>query len=168
MTPSESTIRLMRAREAADLKRFRELQLEYEESLPPDLRHSLPELAALEHVYADPNAAFLAYDGDDPAGCVAVTELDASTSVLKRLYVKPSYRGRGIARGLVDEVIAFSRERGHRRVVLDTERTRLSAAYQLYLSLGFVDCEPYGPVDYASPTYMQLLLENDPGADAPT
>lgn len=151
-------LRFVRAREARDFERFHALQLEYEESLPADLRHSLPEVGALDEIYAGANAVFLAYAGDDAAGCVAVTALDASTSVLKRLYVSPAHRNRGIARSLVEAVIAFSREHRHGRIVLDTERTRLSAAYQLYLSLGFEDCEPYGPVDYANPTYMELRL----------
>ena len=43
-------------------------------------------------------------------------------------------------------------------VVLDTHAERLPAAYGLYLSLGFSDCDAYGTVDYACPTYMELRL----------
>jgi hypothetical protein len=44
------------------------------------------------------------------------------------------------------------------RIALDTERERLPAAYALYASLGFRDCEPYGPVSYENPTFMELPL----------
>jgi hypothetical protein len=58
----------------------------------------------------------------------------------------------------VAEALTFLRESGYRRVVLDTDKERLRAAYELYGSLGFSECEPYGPVDYASPTFMELRL----------
>jgi GNAT superfamily N-acetyltransferase len=147
-----------RARDIAEFQQFRALQIEYEESLPPDLRHSLPDLPGLRTTYVGPNAAFLASIDQDASGCMAVTALDASTSVLKRLYVTPAYRGLGIARALIDVATSFSRNQHHDRIVLDTDRERLPAAYRLYLSLGFEKCEPYGPVDYASPTYMELRL----------
>jgi GNAT superfamily N-acetyltransferase len=151
-------VHVRRARDIAEFQQFRALQIEYEQSLPPDLRHSLPDLPSLQTIYDGPDAAFLASIDQDASGCTAVTRLDVSTSVLKRLYVAPAYRGLGIARALIDVATSFSRDQQHDRIVLDTDRERLPAAYQLYLSLGFEQCEPYGPVDYASPTYMELRL----------
>jgi len=112
----------------------------------------------LEIIYSEPNAAFLGVIDQGAVGCVAITRLDMSTSVIKRLYVKPGFRQLGIARVLVHAAIEYSREQRQDRVVLDTDRTRLEAAYNLYVALGFVDTEPYGPVDYAGPTYMELRL----------
>ena len=153
---SAATIR--RACDPTTFGLFHALQREYEESLPPDLRHSLSGVEHLPRIYAEPNAAFVAFVGDFAAGCVAARRLDASTNILQRLYVKPAYRGLGIARGLVGAVISDSRSHRYQRVVLDTDHRQLEPAYALYLALGFTECEPYSPVDYASPTYMELSL----------
>jgi putative acetyltransferase len=132
---------------------------EYEESLPPDLRHgSVPDMASLRATYAKPNAAFLARIGRDVAGCVALVARDGESAIVQRLYAKPLFRGQGVGRGLVATAIDCARRCGYRRLVLDTHAERLPAAYALYLSLGFSDCDPYGSVDYACPTYMELRL----------
>jgi carbonic anhydrase len=152
-------VEVRRVRTDRDLQGLHARLLEYEASLPPDLRHGLVgNLQAVRSAFGEPNAAFLAIDGTDAAGCIGVTKLDASTAVMMRLFVRDNYRGRGIARSLVAEALTFLRESGHRRVVLDTDKERLRAAYELYGSLGFSECEPYGPVDYASPTFMELRL----------
>jgi putative acetyltransferase len=152
------TVTIERIQRAAQFEQFRDLQVAYEESLPADLRHSLPDLAGLESLYAEPNAAFLGLVDDNAAGCVAVTTLDPSSDILKRLYVDPAFRNVGLARALVNVALQFSREHERLRVVLDTDRERLAAAYKLYVSLGFQECTPYGPVDYARPTYMELRI----------
>jgi GNAT superfamily N-acetyltransferase len=148
------------AKDEADFRRFRQLVAEYEESLPADLKHSEfeREIDDLPAYYGPPGAAFVATAGDRPAGCVALSILDASTAVIKKLYVAPAYRNLGLARRLLAALIDFARDRSVARLVLDTERERLPAAYQLYLSLGFRECEPYGDVDYRCPTFMELNL----------
>lgn len=143
-----------------EFRSFGEVAMEYEASLPPDLRHAdfgrqLQDLAA--H-YSPPNAAFVATVDETNAGCIAFTRLDERTAVIKKLYVKPAFRGFGIARALMAAVAEMAKERGFTRLALDTDRERLQAAYALYLSLGFKDCAPYGGVEYASPTFMQLEL----------
>ena len=140
-------------------RRLHALLLEYEAGLPPDLRHGIVgDLQAVRAQYADPNAAFVAADATAAAGCICVTRLDPTTAVVMRLYVRDSHRGRGLARRLVATALSFSRAAGYERAVLDTDKERLGAAYALYRSLGFAECAPYGPVDYASPTYMELDL----------
>ena len=114
----------------------------------------------MPEVYAEPNAAFVALADAETVGCVAARGLDASTLVLQRLYVPPACRGLGIAHALVGAVIAHARTRAYRRVVLDTDRERLAPAYRLYRALGFTECAQYAPVDYASPTFMELLLSS--------
>jgi putative acetyltransferase len=142
-----------------DFAQLRALLGEYEESLSPDLRHgSVPDIASLRATYAKPNAAFLARINDDVAGCIGLVARDEESAIVQRLYAKPSLRGQGVGRGLVATAIDFARRCGYRRVVLDTHAERLPAAYALYLSLGFSDCEAYGSVDYACPTYMELQL----------
>ncbi len=133
--------------------------IEYEESLPPDLRHGrVEDIQTVRRDYNEPNAAFLATIDQEAVGCVAVSRLDPATALMLRLFVKPSHRGKGVARMLVTEAIRFLRSGRYERIVLDTDKGRLRAAYDLYLSLGFRECEPYGAVDYESPTYMELHL----------
>ncbi|MBV8374580.1 MAG: GNAT family N-acetyltransferase [Candidatus Eremiobacteraeota bacterium] len=138
---------------------LQELLVEYERSLPADLRHgSEPDLQFVRRSYAEPNAAFLARVALEGAGCVALVRLDPLTACVQRLYVRARCRGLGAGRLLVQTVIETARERGYDRLVLDTHAQRLPAAYQLYHSLGFADCEPFGSVGYACPTYMELRL----------
>lgn len=132
---------------------------EYELELPPPLRHGVvPSVRELQDAYAEPNAAFLATHDGVPAGCVAVTLLDRETGLLRHLFVQPQSRKFGVARALVEEVLAFARRGGRRRIVLDTDKEVLQPAYRLYRALGFAECAPHGPVSYDRPTYMELLL----------
>ncbi len=152
------------AEDEADFRRFRDLVEEYEESLPDDLKHASfeREVANLPTQYGPPGAAFVATVDERSAGCVALNVLDESTAVIKKLYVAPAYRKLGLGRRLLADLIAFARDRRVARLVLDTERDRLPAAYKLYLSLGFRECAPYGEVDYRCPTFMQLDLSVSP------
>lgn len=145
---------------AADFELFRELLLEYERRLPEDLQISdlEAELQNLKQRYGEPNAVFLAIDGARAVGCVAVVAMDASSAMIKRLYVAPEYRSAGAGRALMGSAIEFARSADYRRVVLDTDRNRLHEAYGLYVSLGFTQCAPFASVDYASATYMELNL----------
>lgn len=78
--------------------------------------------------------------------------------MLQRLYARPSFRGHGVGWALVEAVITDSGDRGLRRVVLDTHRERLPAAYRLYVSLGFTPCEQFASVDYRCPTFLERTL----------
>jgi putative acetyltransferase len=148
-----------RVNDDAGFEQLHALLREYEAALPPDLRHGVVgDLATVRTQYGDPHAAFVALDGARAAGCIGVTRRDARDALVLRLYVRPEQRGRGVARLLVEAALAFARSRGFERAVLDTDKARLAAAYALYESLGFTECAPYGPVDYASPTYMELRL----------
>jgi GNAT superfamily N-acetyltransferase len=145
-----------RARTAADFEALWVLLSEYEASLPPDLRHgSVPNSTALKSIYAKRSAAFVAAAEGRIIGCVAVAELDAGTAVMMRLFVRPANRGMGAARVLVNAAMRFARRSRYGRVVLDTDKERLRAAYCLYRSLGFTECEPYAGVDYTCPTFME-------------
>lgn len=154
------TVTVRTARATSEFEQFRELAVEYEESLDPDLRHAdfASELVALHEHYAGPSAVFVAAVDAKPAGCVVLCDLAGSTGLVKKMYVRPDCRNLGVARSLMTAVIDQARRRLYSELVLDTERQRLSAAYSLYLSIGFEECEPYGGVDYACPTFMRLRL----------
>ncbi len=153
------SVTITRVESDADFERFLDVLLEYERSLEPDLRHGTePTLASIRAAYADPNAALLARIDGDAAASVVLTRHDASTAVLQRLYVKPSFRNRGLARTMVQAVVDFAREHGYRRVVLDTDPSRLAGAYKLYVSFGFTPCEPYDAVDYRNAAFLEFVL----------
>lgn len=152
-------IEVRRVERERDFQRLHDLFIAYETYLPHDLRHgTVPSVASLKDTFARTNAAFLAMNETDAVGCVAVTALDRDTARMRHLFVKPEHRGLGAARSLVVASIAFVRDDGYRRFVLDTHKGRLEAAYALYRSLGFTESEPYGAVDYETPTFMELLL----------
>ncbi|MGA7354871.1 MAG: GNAT family N-acetyltransferase [Candidatus Cybelea sp.] len=152
-------IEVRRVESERDFQRLHDLFAAYETYLPRDLRHgAVPSVAILKTTFVRANAAFLAINETDALGCVAVTALDRDTARMRHLFVRPEHRGLGAARSLVIASIAFVRGDGYRRFVLDTHKGRLKAAYALYRSLGFTESEPYGAVDYESPTFMELLL----------
>lgn len=135
------------------------LLIEYERSLPDDLRHGAePTLDDVARTYVGRNAGFLARAGDGYGGCVVVEAIEPQTAVLKRLYVQPALRGQGAARALTAAAVSFATDNGCDRVVLDTDAQRLTAAAALYRSMGFTECAPYGSVAYANPTFMELRL----------
>lgn len=142
------------------LETFETLIREYQAWLPADLRvpNLEEEIEELNERYGAGDL-LLAYEGGRAAGCVVLSRRDAATAEIKRLYVVPAARGTGIGRALVNAAIERAREAGLRRVVLDTHRSRLEAAYGLYRALGFEECEAYGEADYACPTFLALSLE---------
>jgi GNAT superfamily N-acetyltransferase len=146
--------------DAGRLGLFRRLLLDYQAGLIPELRvpNLEREICELPQRYRE-GALLLAFQGAEPIGCVVLHRLDPRTAELKRLYVAPAARKAGAGRALSQAVIALARERGYGRLVLDTHRGELPAAYALYRSLGFVECEAYGEADYACPTFLELLLE---------
>jgi len=152
-----------RVRTPREFERFGALAAEYEASLPPHLRHAdlAGELDRIEHGGAAGDAAFMAGPEGEEGATVAAVALDDATAVVKKLFVRAAPRRRGYARALMEAAIAWCRDAGFRRVVLDTQRDDLGEAYALYRSLGFRECAPYGPVDYANPTYMEKELADD-------
>lgn len=136
-----------------DREQLATLLAEYEESLPPDLRHD-----------GDPvtdgvsSVAILARTNGTANGCVFVTAFNDDAAVIQRLFVRPAARGQGLARALMQHAADHARKHGYTRLVLDTDKEQLQAAYQLYRTLGFTACDPYGAVGYANPTFMELHL----------
>ena len=105
------------------MAQVRTLLLEYESSVGVDLcfQDFARELQGLPGAYAPPRGRlYLALVAGKPAGCVALRPLHDDTSEIKRLYVRPAFRGRGIGRLLATQTICDARAIGYQRMVLDT------------------------------------------------
>lgn len=99
-------------------------------------------LAALPAPYVPPaGGLWVAWDGPEAAGCVALHPLTPDIAEVKRMYVRPASRGRGIARALAQRVVMEARELGYERLRLGT-LTTMQAAQNLYASLGFRPIPP--------------------------
>ena len=79
---------------------------------------------------------------------------------MKRLYVRPAYRGGGLGRLLVERVIDEARDAGYERMRLDTPPT-MGAALRLYRRLGFAEIPPYRPTRWRDAVFLELDLRRD-------
>jgi ribosomal protein S18 acetylase RimI-like enzyme len=160
-------VEIIAPRNDADLEAIKTLFREYADSLGFSLAHQDfdKELADFPGKYAAPEGALLLATADGAAaGTVALRKLEKGICEMKRLYVKPAFRGRraadgrSIGRALAEDIVAVGRERGYQRLRLDTISSKMRQALSLYRSMGFVEIPPY----YASPipdtAYMELVL----------
>ena len=147
---------MLRIERTEDISLVRELFSEYGRSLGVDLSFQDfdRELATLPGDY-DP--ILLARWNDDVAGCVALRPIDATLCEMKRLYIRPEFRGKKIGRALAERIIEEARSRGFKRMRLDTLPT-MREAMPLYESLGFVDIAPYRFNPIAGTRFLELDL----------
>jgi ribosomal protein S18 acetylase RimI-like enzyme len=160
---------------AAEMTQVRELFLEYAASLGVDLsfQNFEEELASLPGDY-DP--ILLAYTSDEPegratgvgrptqtpslAGCVALHPFgEPGVCEMKRLYVRPGFRGRDLGRALAMRIIEEARLRGFGRMRLDTLPT-MTAAIPLYFSLGFREIAPYRFNPVPGTRFLELRMRD--------
>jgi putative acetyltransferase len=159
------------AESPAQIAGTRELFLEYAQSLGFSLcfQNFDQELAGLPGDYAPPEGRLLlAYHEGQLAGCVALhplvaetrgTKLDGKkTCEMKRLYLRPNFRGKGVGLGLVAAVIAEARQIGYTRMRLDTVEPIMKDAVAMYRRFGFREIAPYRPNPIAGALYMELEL----------
>ena len=101
------------------------------------------ELATLPGKYAPPKGRLqLALYDDQPAGCIALRELDTRICEMKRMFVYPELHGKGIGRALAETLIRDAQTIGYTRMQLDTS-VRQVEAQNLYRYLGFKEIAPY-------------------------
>lgn len=117
------------------------------------------ELANLPGDYAPPDGRLLlAVEDDQLAGCIALRKLEPGVCEMKRLFIRPAYRGKGLGRLLVESIIDEARQLGYTRMRLDTLPGRMDPAIALYQSIGFLEIDPYYENPVADAKFMQLEL----------
>lgn len=139
----------------------RELFFEYARSLNFSLcfQSFEKELAELPGAYSPPDGRLLlAAHGAQLAGCVALHQLEDEICEMKRLYVRPEFRGRGLGRVLAERVVADAREIGYKRLRLDTVEPVMRGAVALYRKLGFREIASYRENPIEGALYMELEL----------
>ena len=116
------------------------------------------ELENLEDKYGLPyGRLYLVYWGKALAGCIGLRKIDNSTCELKRLYIKPQFRKKGIGDFLIKKIIADAKEIGYSKMRLDT-LPFLKGAERLYRRNGFYDIPCYNNSPMDNSIYMQLDL----------
>ncbi|MGA2377459.1 MAG: GNAT family N-acetyltransferase [Candidatus Sulfotelmatobacter sp.] len=164
VTPVPSVVKgltLTQAQSPAQIAQARELFLEYAQSLGFSLcfQNFDKELAGLPGDYAPPAGRLLLAEWEGQlAACVALHKLEPDTCEMKRLYLRPQFRGKGIGRTLAERIIAEARQIGYRRMRLDTVEPVMKDAVAIYRKLGFKEIAPYCPNPIAGALYMELEL----------
>jgi putative acetyltransferase len=156
---STANIRISEARWPDDRATVAALFREYVASLAENIsfQNVDDELASLPGKYARPTGVVLiARDGAEAAGAVAYRMVEPGVCEMKRLFVRPTYRGSGLGRELANELIEDARAQGYRTMLLDTLAS-MGPARALYRDLGFVPVAPY--YDNPLPGVMYMALE---------
>ena len=116
------------------------------------------ELDSLPGAFARPQGRLaMAFLSGRAVACVAMRPLDVNSCEMKRLFVRPSARGHGIAQTLLDWLVSEARSEGYSRMLADT-LPRMEAALRLYKQFGFTRIEPYSPTPTPGAIYLQLNL----------
>lgn len=158
------SIQLKIPESSEDIQLVRELFTEYARALGVDLcfQNFDSELSTLPGDYGAPHGYLLiALVDDQPAGCCALRALDgsdyANACEMKRLYVRPAFRGLGLGRRLVESTLEMARLAAYDCVLLDT-LDDMEAARALYEELGFEEIPPYYFNPIAGAHYLKVDL----------
>ena len=136
----------MLVKEDEDFAKYLKLQ-DYESELENlDIKYGLPK-----------GRLYLATVEGEVAGCIALKYVDEKTCELKRLYVKPEFRGNQIAEALVDQIIDDAKKIGYKKIQLDT-LPFLKSAIHLYERYGFYKILPYNNSPMKNSLYYRLDL----------
>ncbi|RIX40977.1 MAG: GNAT family N-acetyltransferase [Rhodocyclales bacterium GT-UBC] len=143
-----------------DSNELRQVIGEYIAWLDMDLsyRGFADEMAGFDRLFTLPSGLFLiAREAGQIAGCVGLLRHDKATAEVKRLYVRPAFRGRQLGEALIHRLIAQARQLGFRRLILDAV-PQTTVAQVLYERLGFTEIAPYYPNPVTGTRFFSLPL----------
>lgn len=153
---------ILQAETAQHIASVRELMLEYAASLGFELcfQGFEEELGTLPGKYAPPDGRLLlALWNGEPAGTGALRPMnETGVCEMKRLYVRPQFRGHSIGLALAQRLIQDATETGYQRMRLDTVPGKMDSAIRMYRQLGFEEIEPYYGTPIASTLFLELAL----------
>lgn len=108
-------------------------------------------------MYAEPEGCILlSEEGGEFTGCVAVRKKDTAIAELKRMYIKPGFRNKGLGSALLKKALRFAGNAGYKKIRLDT-LAQMTNAISLYTKAGFTQIEPY----YFNPEETALFFEKE-------
>mgnify|MGYP003328006538 CR=1 FL=1 len=123
-----------------------------------ELQNYDDEIENLEHKYGSPDGRlYIALLNGAAVGSVGLKKIDGESCELKRMYVRPEYRGRGLAEYLARLILNDAKEAGYKYILLDT-LPFLQAAQKLYRKVGFYEIEKYNDSPMDNATYMRYDL----------
>jgi putative acetyltransferase len=125
---------------------------------PPESVHALD----LDRLRTPDLTFWSLWDGGEVLGCAALRELEPTHGELKSMRTATAHRRRGVAAALLDHVVAEARDRGYRRLSLETgSPPEFAPARTLYAAYGFAPCAPFGPYrDDEFSVFMTLVFES--------
>jgi putative acetyltransferase len=161
VSPVLKTLTFAQVESGTQIAQARELFLEYAQSLGFSLcfQNFDKEIADLPGDYGPPEGRLLlAYCEAELAGCVALHKLEEHICEMKRLYLRPQSRRKGLGRTLAEKIIQEARDIGYRKIRLDTVEPVMKDAVAMYRKLGFTEIAPYCANPIAGALYMELEL----------
>lgn len=159
MKPIEM-LQITEASTPSQIQQARLIFQEYAEARNFDaaLKNFKQELTALPGKYASPKGVLLlAKWENETVGCVAFQSLSDNICEMKRMYVKPEYRGKGIGKALVARLLEVAKTRSYEIMRLDTHPT-MQVAHQLYAQFGFTEIERYNDNPIEGIRFFELTL----------
>ncbi len=155
-----SVSEIVEAITTAQIEQVRSLFRQYQAELPLQLcfRSFDAELSGLPGQYGPPQGKlFLATVSGQPAGCAGLRPFpQEATCEMKRLYLRPGFRGGKLGKQLAERVLQEARALGYQRLRLDTHPPTMQAAVKMYRKLGFQEVSPVDRVEGL--LYMELRL----------
>ena len=122
-----------------------------------EAKGELNDMDEFQQTYSGSDGIFLVMtDNDQIIGTGAIRKLDDTTCELKRVWLLIEYHGKGLGNRIIQELLAFARQKGYQRVRLETDRDDQSRAYELYKRLGFYEIPRYS--DNVNDAAMEMVL----------
>ena len=118
---------------------------------------TLNDMDDIQQTYFENEGIFLVMTDDEQIiGTGAIRKIDDTFCELKRVWLLFEHHGKGLGYRLIQELLAFAREKGYQRIRLETDRASQSRAYELYKRLGFYEIPRYS--DNEEDAAMEMIL----------